>query len=143
MLGLLGLIPGKGKLVLMLGLALAVTAAVGYHFYKVNSLNSELVTAVADLTQAKANQAILEDAVSELKQSQELLETQRKIDQAKITELGRNYRASRQKVGDLRKMLSKHDLGNLMLEKPGLIENRMNNATERLGAELEELTNNE
>lgn len=140
MIGLLGLIPGKGKIVMMLALAVVVTAAVGYHFYKVNSLNSRLITAVADLTQSKANQMILEGAIDDLKQSQALLKRQRQVDQVKMDKLGKEYRKSRRKVGELRKILSKHDLGHLMLEKPGLIENIINRGTRNVGKDFEELT---
>ena len=137
---MLGLIPSKFKLAAVLVLALVAASAVGYHFYKVNSLNAELIGTKADLVEAMANQAKLENAVDVLKQSQQTLERQRKIDQEKINKLSADYRESRKKVGALRKMLSKHDLGNLMLRKPGLLERRVNGATTRLGSEFEELT---
>ena len=137
------LMGGKGKTVMLLGVALALSLAVSYHFIKVNSLNSQLVTTRADLVEAVANQAKLEDALKVQKESLRLVEAQRQIDQEKLNELAKQYSASNKEVGDLRKMLSRHDLGYLMLRKPGLVEKRMTKATNRFGVELEELTSNE
>ena len=131
---------GKGKLTLILIVALVISSAVGYHFIKVNSLHKQLINARADLVECMANQARLETALEVQKQSLARVEAQRQIDQKKLNELAKNYQASNKEVNDLRRMLSKHDLGYLMLRKPGLVENRMNRATEALGRELEELT---
>ena len=131
---------GKGKLTLILIIALAISSAVGYHFIKVNSLHRQLIDARADVVECMANQARLEDALEVQKQSLARVEQQRQIDQKKLNELSKKYQASNKEVGDLRRMLSKHDLGYLMLRKPGLVENRMNKATDALGRELEELT---
>ena len=137
------LIPGQAKIAMYLGIALVVASAIGYHFYKVNKLNTELGVTRIDLVTSQANEASLQGAVDDLKQSQVILTQQREIDQAKMNELSRNYQASRKKVGELRQLLSRHDLGNLMLQKPGLIQNRMNNATTRLGVDFETLTASE
>ena len=131
---------GKGKLTLILIIALVISSAVGYHFIKVNSLHKQLINARADVVECMANQARLEDALEVQKQSLARVEQQRQIDQKKLDELAKNYQASNKEVNDLRRMLSKHDLGYLMLRQPGLVENRMNRATEALGRELEELT---
>lgn len=134
------LIPGKGKLILGLVIALAIAGAVGYHYYKVNSLNSKLVTITRDLEVAIANTDKLEHAVETQKQSITILRNQRRIDQEKLNTLAVSYQESQKKVGDLRELLSRHDLGFLMLKKPGLLETRMNKATERVGKEFEQLT---
>ena len=131
---------GKGKLTMILIIALVISSAVGYHFIKVNSLHKHLINARADLVECMANQVRLEDALEVQKQSLARIKEQRQIDQQKLNQLAKQYQASNKEVGDLRRMLSKHDLGYLMLRKPGLVENRMNRATDALGKELEGLT---
>ena len=69
-----------------------------------------------------------------------VLENTRKLDQAKINNLAREYTSSRAKVNDLRRTLSKHDIGYLAQEKPGLIERIINKGTKELGADLERLS---
>ena len=44
-------------------------------------------------------------------------------------------------VNRLRKTFAKHDLDKLALAKPGLIQNRINKASARVMATLEEITN--
>lgn len=140
MLGLLGMIPGKGKIVILLVLALAVAAAVGYHFWKVNSLNTELGQTKLDLQTAIVNQARLEEAVGELQSANNRLVEQRATDQVKLNRLAEDYQKSQAKVGGLRKKLSEHDLEQLMLDKPGLLQGVFNKGTIRLGEEFEALT---
>ncbi len=45
-------------------------------------------------------------------------------------------------LADLRRLLNSHNLGNLALEKPGLLENRINTATSETFRNLECLTGN-
>lgn len=137
----------KGKNILYVGIAIAILSAVGYHSVVVTNykhengkLETKLKTTKTNLNIAISNQIKLNDAISHLKQNQVLLEQQRKVDQEKINHLSKEYQAAHKKVGDLRQLLSKHDLRYLMLMKPGLIENRMNSATKKLGDEFESIT---
>jgi len=134
----------KGKYIFI---AIAILSAVGYHFVVVKNYNHEnvkletkLETTKTNLDIAISNQIKLNDAINNLKQSQVLLEHQRKVDQEKIDQLSKEYQASNKKVGNLRQLLSKHDIRYLMLMKPGLVENRMNIATKKLGDEFENIT---
>ena len=80
-------------------------------------------------TVAKANEL----TINSLQESQEKfanlnLELQGKLDEA-------------EKYGDeLRKKLHKHDLTRLSIKKPGLIEKRINNGTQKLFDNIESLT---
>jgi len=62
------------------------------------------------------------------------------MDQVKIDSLSDEYRSSRAKVNDLRRVLSKHDIGYLAQRKPGLVEKIVNRGTKELGKEFERLS---
>lgn len=145
---IMGLFGGaKFNIWLYVGIGVAVLGAVSYHFYSVNSLNSELKdkneligVMRTDLEVSKENQRQLEGALVEQQQSLRLVESQRKIDQQKINKLTKQYNKSRKSVTELRKLLSRHDLTYLAAEKPGLIENRINKGTKGVGERLGDIT---
>lgn len=126
---------------------LIIAGAVGYHFYTISSLKSayidierELSENRLQLTVAKADNTTLRVELVTAMQGTRLVKDQRQIDQLKITKLSKRYVATQAEVNKLGKLLSKHDLRALALRKPGLIEKKINQATARLGKELEELT---
>lgn len=55
-------------------------------------------------------------------------------------ELQAAYRKEKERSDELAKMLSRHDFGMLTRRKPGLIELRVNRATERLFSNVEKIT---
>jgi len=111
----------------------ALLAAVGGGYYYVQKLQ-------ADLETARANAIRLEEAVKTSEQSLRLMEETA----AKMAELNAELTVNLQKAeqyGDeLRNTLQKHDLTALATKKPGLIEKRMQNATNQLWDDLEQLT---
>lgn len=124
-----------------------VAAAAGYHFFKLHSVESKLNNAVAensvlkqDVATAQANEAQLNGAITSLNSTIEMLERQRRVDQQKIDRLTNQFSLSRKQVGELRQLLSEHDLTYLALEKPGLIQNRINKGTDDVGKEIQEIT---
>ena len=58
-----------------------------------------------------------------------------------ITELSDANNLAQAEVTKLRNTFARHDLNNLAIAKPVLIENIVNKATKRVGNELIELTN--
>ena len=109
-----------------------ITAAAGGFFY-VKKLQSDLET-------ARANVAKMEVAL-------ETSENSLKLERAETVRLGElNLQLSSdlqkaEKYGDeLRATLQKHNLTHLANKKPGLIEKRMQNATDKLWNDLESLT---
>lgn len=94
----------------------------------------------ADVQTARDNVAKMEIAVATAEASIKILQE----DQAKIAELNRKLSSDLQKAeaygDDLRKKLNRHNLTALALDKPGLLEGRMNNATAKLWRELEQDT---
>ena len=54
--------------------------------------------------------------------------------------LQRNLQQAEERATELRTLFSDHDLTNLALQRPGLIETRINNATKRVFDQLEDIT---
>ena len=144
---ILGLFGSKPKMTLYLGITLVVALAVGYHFMQMSKFKTELINKNQTIAELNLNIATLEDnqqkleqAIATQRQSIKRLETQRTTNQRKLNQLVAAYGHSQKEVGKLRKLLSKHDIGYLMLRKPGLLENRINKASRKLGEEMEKLT---
>ena len=94
----------------------------------------------SDLETARANVAKMEVAVQVSEESNKML----LAEQAKLSELNQQLSADLQKAekyGDeLRSTLQKHNLTHLANKKPGLIQKRMQNATDKLWDDLESIT---
>lgn len=127
--------------------ALIIAGAVGYHFYKISSLQNEISTQQKnistlreDLATSKANQMQLQGTVTSLNTVIERLKQQRREDKARLERLSNQFADAQDQVNSLKEILSEHDLEYLAINKPGLIENRINNGTDDLGKELEEIS---
>jgi len=94
----------------------------------------------SDLETARANVAKMEIAVQTSEQSLQL----ERAETVRLGELNVTLSADLQKAeqyGDeLRATLQKHNLTHLANKKPGLIEKRMQNATDKLWDDLESIT---
>lgn len=110
-----------------------VLAAAGGGLFYVKKLQSDLET-------ARANVAKMEIAVQTSEQSLKL----ERAETARLGELNNQLSSDLQKAeqyGDeLRATLQKHNLTHLANKKPGLIEKRMQNATDKLWDDLESIT---
>ena len=92
------------------------------------------------LTQAKANQIVLEDKISEQNDSiKQYLAKQEQIS-ADMNKLEAEKQNALREVNKLRQTFAKHDLDNLALNKPGLIEKIVNKGTKQVMTDLVELT---
>ena len=120
------------KLSLILGGLLIVTVA-GSAWY---------IDYQADqITTLKGNQIVLETDLQNQNESIERYLEQQKNQQVQLDQLESEKRAAMEDVNRLRKTFAKHDLDKLALAKPGLIQNRINKASARVMATLEEITN--
>ena len=93
------------------------------------------------ITTLKGNQIVLETEIQKQNESIERYLEQQKNQQVQLDQLESEKRAAMEDVNRLRKTFAKHDLDKLALAKPGHIENRINKASARVMATLEEITN--
>ena len=92
------------------------------------------------LTQAKANQIVLEDKISEQNESiKQYLAKQEQLS-ANLNALEIDKQNALREVNKLRNTFAKHDLDNLALNKPKLVEKMVNRGTKRVIDNLVELT---
>lgn len=139
--------PSTGTLI-KYGVILAIiSSAVVYHFFTVSSLKTkyierdeEISTLRLNALQSAANDTLLRQEIVDIMQDRRRVKDQRRSDQLKITRLNKSFVKTQSEVNGLRKLLSKHNLSMLALEKPGLLERRINAATAKIGKEIEELT---
>lgn len=120
------------KLSLILGGLLVVSLA-GSTYY-INYLNDQIGI-------LKGNQIVLETEIEKQNESIERYLEQQKNQQVQLNQLEADKQAAMKDVNRLRKTFANHDLDKLALAKPGLIQNRINKASARVMATLEEITN--
>ena len=127
------------KLSLLLGFLL-VTSVGGSYFY-INMQKAQLAQLQVELQTAVNNQAVLEGTIAQQNtQLQEQLEDQRQS-QARISELSEMNDAARQEVTEMRNTFARHDLNNLAIARPGLIEGIVNRGTAAVHQQFVDLTN--
>ena len=112
---------------------LLVVSLAGSTYY-INYLNDQISI-------LKGNQIVLETEIEKQNESIERYLEQQKNQQVQLDQLESEKRAAMEDVNRLRKTFAKHDLDKLALAKPGLIQNRINKASARVMATLEEITN--
>ena len=123
---------------IVLGFLLIATAG-GSYFY-IGTQKAQIAQLQVELQTAVNNQAVLESAIAQQNaQMQEQLENQRQ-NQARISELSEANDFARQEVNQLRNTFARHDLNNLAIAKPGLIEKIVNRGTATVHQQFVELT---
>ena len=100
---------------------------------QISQLQVELQTAVN-------NQAVLESTITQQNNELEVqLETQRQ-NQERITALTEANDQAREEVSEMRNTFARHDLNNLAIAKPGLIEGIVNRGTAQVLQQFIDLT---
>ena len=117
-------------LVVVLGLVGGVLYG-GYYYYK------DTQARIAVLTE---NSAKLEQAANTQKQTIDTLVEDAEKYRELNKELNTKLEAANEYKNTLIDKLRKHDLAKLSLQKPGMVEKRINNGTKRLFESLEKLT---
>ena len=127
------------NLSLLLGILLLATAG-GSYFY-INMQKAQIGQLQVELQTSINNQQVLESTIANQNtQLQEQLEAQRQ-NQARIAELSEANDSAREEVTELRNTFARHDLNNLAIARPGLIENVVNRGTTQVHQQFVDLTN--
>ena len=119
------------KLSIILGGLLIATIS-GSAFY-IKYLNNQVST-------LKANQVILTDKIAEQNESIKNYLNKQKETMEQMEFLEAERREAMRSVTELRNKFARHDLNNLALMKPGLIENRVNKGSKKVFDELMQIT---
>jgi len=115
------------------GLIIALTTVVGVGYYHVQNLETDLKTARENVTR-------LELAVKTTQASLELSQAEQVRLGDLNKELGEELQAAERYGDELRATLQRHNLTHLASQKPGLVEKRMQDATDELWNSLQLLT---
>jgi hypothetical protein len=127
------------RLSILLGVSLAASVA-GSYFY-INMQKAQLAQLQVELQTAVNNQQVLESTIAQQNtQMQEQLENQRQ-NQARIVELSEMNDEARQEVTEMRNTFARHDLNNLAIARPGLIQGVVNRGTAAVHQQFVDLTN--
>ena len=97
-------------------------------------------TTQATIAQLRENNAKLEVANEENQQTIKKMGEDAKRLNAVTDQVSADVRKAEEYGDELRNTLNKHDLTHLANKKPGLIEKRMQNATDKLWDDLESIT---
>jgi|TARA_R110000822_G_scaffold22988_1_gene71361 biopolymer transport protein ExbB/TolQ len=106
----------------------------GGSFYWINYLNDQIAT-------LKGNQIVLEIEIEKQNESIKNYLEQQKNQQTQLNQLEADKQKAMQDVNRLRKTFANHDLDELALAKPGLLQSKVNKASTRVMATLEKLSN--
>ena len=120
------------KLAIALGILLVIT--VSSSAWYIDRLLDEIAV-------LKGNQIALENSIQE--QNKTIAEHLKRAEnlQEQNNKLSEQNRESMREVSQLRETFANHDLDNLALAKPGLIEIKINKAVKRLKEDFETITN--
>ena len=93
-----------------------------------------------EIAQLKANAIVLQNELSAQNKDIENLIAQAQEAQVKMQNLQSANAESQREINKLRNTFAKHDLDELAIAKPGLIESRINKATKRVKEDLINIT---
>lgn len=117
------------RIYLMLGTIAVVVSAAAFAYKYVNDMQDQLLTLRENNVLLEQANVVNQETISQMEQ-----------DQARNQELVNNLQAelqvANQGVQQLRRVLADHDLTRLVIARPGLIETRINNATQDLFNQL-------
>jgi biopolymer transport protein ExbB/TolQ len=89
----------------------------------------------------KGNQIVLESEIQKQNDSIDRFLEQQKESQSKLNDMALANQEAQREVNKLRSTFAKHDLDNLAINKPALVENMINRGTARVKDDLIKITN--
>jgi len=128
------------KIVAVVAVLGGIGGAVWFHFDNVGDLREDYAAAQSDLAQAEQARQRLD---REMDAYQDRVEQKMAQQRQALQQLQADYTAVREKTDQLDQTLAEHDLTQLSVEKPGLIETRVNEGTEQIFQRLEQISTRE
>jgi len=118
---------------LAIGIGIMLVISMTGSIWYINYLQDQIAT-------LKGNQLILETEIKQQNDDLQKLIATAKNTQIQINSLEKEKQESEREVNKLRDTFARHDLDNLALQKPGLIQTRVNKGTKRVKDTLVALT---
>ena len=118
---------------LAIGIGIMLVISMTGSIWYINYLQDQIAT-------LKGNQLILETEIKQQNDDLQRLIATAKNTQIQINSLEKEKQESEREVNKLRDTFARHDLDNLALQKPGLIQTRVNKGTKRVKDTLVALT---
>lgn len=118
---------------LAIGIGIMLVISMTGSIWYINYLQDQIAT-------LKGNQLILETEIQQQNEDLQRLIATAKNTQIQINSLEKEKQESEREVNKLRDTFARHDLDNLALQKPGLIQTRVNKGTKRVKDTLVALT---
>tara|TARA_R110000772_G_scaffold210581_1_gene321306 strand:+ start:101 stop:499 length:399 start_codon:yes stop_codon:yes gene_type:complete len=120
------------KLSLILGVLLI--SSVAGSIYYIDYLNDQIAI-------LKGNQIVLETEIERQNESIQNYLAEQKNQQAQLNQLEADKQEAMKDVNRLRKTFARHDLDELALAKPALLQSKVNKASNRVMTTLEKISN--
>ena len=120
------------KLSLILGVLLI--SSVAGSIYYIDYLNDQIAI-------LKGNQIVLETEIEKQNESIQNYLAEQKNQQAQLNQLEADKQEAMKDVNRLRKTFANHDLDELALAKPALLQSKVNKASNRVMTTLEKISN--
>lgn len=133
---MLGLIAGKMawskiiKFLVVAGFLFAIMGSLYFGYRYVTNQQATIQNLQSSVSTLKANNATLDQAITEQKTTIESLRQDIELQSEVISETQNSFNQARDTVRRLEDRLSEHELGFLAKERPVLVENIINNATQ-------------
>ena len=119
---------------ILLVLLLSGVLAGGGYFYYTDTQNT--------IAQLRTNNAQLKIVAEDNERTINAMKEDAETNAELAAELTLELQESEKRRNDLINIFSRHDLTNLAMKKPGLIEKRLNNGTEKAFDDIESITGN-
>jgi cell division protein FtsB len=119
---------------ILLVLLLSGVLAGGGYFYYTDTQNT--------IAQLRTNNAQLKIVAEDNERTINAMKEDAETNAELAAELTQELQESEKRRNDLINIFSRHDLTNLAMKKPGLIEKRLNNGTEKAFDDIESITGN-
>lgn len=120
------------KIIIIIAIVAAIGTAGGLAYRFVDKLQTENKLLAADNATLNANVIKLGEAIETQKETLEAIQADNRLKDTVLQDVLDDFELERNRTAALEERLSEHDLGYLAANKPGLVENVINNAADNI-----------